>query len=506
MVRHAQSLAVFAALLLGCPAEPVEPSQSAPPWSEARTVTALQISAEGDLTVPRGETLSLTLNARFDDDEALSDVTAAAVWRVADSSIATIDANGDIEGLLEGVTTAWGEFAGIPSDPLTLEVVRGRWTVSFADGSSGVQGKLLDVELSTDDTTFASAETIELSIEGLVPFGVQRVVDPWWGTPDAQPNRYRARFLVPPTATPGPHEVNVTLDGRAPENQLVLQITANTSFGTVRDCDYFADEPASNWTFQADGNNSRTWLFGDLMRSTNTRVRATSNTPGGVDPYLVLWSSVGELITTSDDDPEFGSDGGAGLQVSSLEDVFEGAYYITATISPAALGNALGGTIATTCDVESMPDPMRPASNDAELFGSGATTILPGSATTVAEFAGVSGTVVRAWVYLDVALTQPDFTSVFLTSPTGTEVELISPNWSADWLAETGEFVGALGGPSPFVPVAEVWANPSAPGPGTEAFGGEGGTGTWTLHFVMAAVGDGGLWRDARLFIETAAP
>ncbi|MCO4773783.1 MAG: hypothetical protein KDA24_27375 [Deltaproteobacteria bacterium] len=501
MVRGTTPTALVALFLLGCPTGPVEPDTPSPPWTEARVVSHLAIAADGELTVPRGESVQLSLAATFEDLDEPVDVSAATVWRVADPDIATVNPDGSIEGVLEGFTTAWGEYAGIPSAPLALEVVRGRWNVEFADGSTGVQGKLLDVELLTNDTSFASADDVVLTVDGLVPFGMERVVEPWWGVPDAQPNRYRARFLVPPTATPGPHDVVLSLDGRAPENSLTLQITANTSFGTVRDCDYFANEPASNWSFQADGNNSRSWLMGDLATSTNTRILAESNSPGGVDPYLALWSLTGGLLATSDDDPEFGNDGGAGLQVTSLEDVFEGAYYVTATVSPEAIGNALGGTIATDCSVETMPGPMRTASNDAVLFGGGGTEILPGSATEAADFAGVSGTVTRVWVYLDVELGQPDFTTFTLTSPAGTPVEILSPNWSADWLPEDGVWSGALGGDTPFVPVAEVWANPSNPGPGTAAFAGESATGTWSVGVNMAAALNGGSWRDARIFI-----
>ncbi len=494
---------LFAVLLVGCPSEPVVPDTPDPPWSDAYTVAGLVIEADGDLMVPRGETVQLSLSATFTDLPEPVDVSAATVWRVADDSVASVDATGDIEGIAEGITTVWGEYAGIPSAPLTLEVVRGRWNVEFADGATGVQGKLLDIELVTSDTTFAEADEVVFTVDGLLPFGVERVVEPWWGVPEGQPNRYRARFLVPPTATLGPHEVVVSLDGQPPENTLTLQITANTSFGTVRDCSYFSEESASNWSFQVDGNNSRSWLVGNLGAATNTRILADSNTPGGVDPYLALWSLTGDLIGTSDDDPVFGVDGAAGLQVSSLEDVFEGVYYVTATISPEATGAQLGGTIVTDCFTEVMPLPMRSASNQASLFGTGGAEILPGTATESAEFAGVSGTVTRAWVYLDAALGQPDFTTFILTSPAGTTVELVSPNWSADWLAEDGVWVGALGGPEPFIPVAEIWANPSNPGMGTAAFAGEAATGTWTLSVEMNVAFGGGTWRDARLFIGT---
>jgi hypothetical protein len=222
----------------------------------------------------------------------------------------------------------------------------------------------------------------------------------------------------------------------------------------------------------------------------------------------VLWSSdTGEVLATSDDDPEFGVDGAAGVQFTSLDDVFgEGVYYLTVTVSPKAVGNALGGTIATSCDVEMMPDPMRAPSNAATLFAGGAATIAPGSATEDAQFAGVSGTVERIWVYLDVALTQPDFTTFTLIPPGGDMadgVELISPNWSADWLPADGAWAGGLGGGAPFVPVADVWANPSNPGMGTASFAGMPATGTWTLSVTMNAVGNGGLWHDARLYIGT---
>lgn len=474
------------------------------PWSDARAVTSLTIEGDGEIIVSRGESVQLILSARFDDDEAPSDVTAATTWRVADPSIATVTAEGAIEGLTEGSTIVWGEYTGVRSPAQPLEVGLGPWSVELSDGSTGVQGKLLDIELLTNDTTFASAGSIELSVDGLLPFGEGRVSEPWWGVPEETPNRYRARFLVPPTATPGPHTVLLSLDGVPPENVLTLQVTANTSFSSVRDCDYFADDPSSNWTFQADGNNSRSWLLGDLARGTNSRLLAQSNTPGGVDPFLALWSLTGELLAVSDDDPEYGFDGGAGLQINSLEDVFEGAYYVTATISPDAVGASLGGTIATSCDVEGMPDPMLLASNDAELFGtSDGTIIYPGSSTAEAEFAGVSGTVQRVWVYLDLLMTQPDYTTVWLRSPAGTVVEIISPNWSADWLPEDGEWAGTLGGAAPFVPVASVWSNPTVEDPGTEVFDGESATGTWTVGLTVNIADGSGVWRDARLFILT---
>lgn len=488
--------------LAGCPSGPVEPEQPELPWTDARAVSSLTITADGELTVPRGETLGLSLSAVFEDATEPVDVTSAATWYVADPVIAGIAEDGSIEGLVEGVTTAWGEYAGIPSAPLTLEVVRGRWNVEFVDGSSGVQGKLLDVELLTNDTAFASAETIELSIDGLIPFGEDRTEDPWWGVPTAQPNRYRARFLVPPTATPGSHDVLVSLDGRPPENQLVVQITANTSFGTVRDCDYFANEPASNWSFQADGNNSRSWILGSLGAGTNTRLFAESNTPGDIDPFLALWSLTGSLLATSDDAPDIGNDGGAALQVSSLEDVFEGAYYVTATVSPKATGDALGGTIATDCATETMPAPMLVANNDNTLFGGGGTDFLPGDATPAARFSGPTGTVARAWVYLDAELLLPDVTTFTLVSPDGTPVELVSPNWSADWLDADGTLVGAFGGDAPFVPVAEVYTNPTNPGPGTAGLAGEDASGTWEVKVEVNSALPSGTWRDARLWVE----
>jgi len=494
----------FSSLLLGCPAEPVVPDTPEAPWVEARLVTSLAIDGDTEISLARGETVALSLSAYFDDDESPSDVTAAATWQVADPSIAMVTSDGTIEGLLEGFTTVWGEYAGIRSASRPLEVGLGPWDAEVSDGGTGVQGKLLDVELFTDDTTFDVAESIELSVDGLIPFGQERVEEPWWGVPEGEPNRYRARFLVPPTATPGAHDVFVTIDGKPPTNALSIQITANTSFASVRDCDYFENEPSSNWTFQAEGNNSRSWLFGDLARSTNSRLFALSNGSDGVDPYLALWSLTGELLATSDDDPEYGLDGGAGLQVSSLEDVFEGAYYVTATISPKAVGAALGGTIATSCAVEMMPDPMYSANNEEELFGAEGATIYPGSSTPAAEFSVPDLTVGRVWVYLDLTMTQADYTTVTLWSPELTKVELISPNWSTDWLSADGEWAGGLGGEAPFVPVASVWSNPTVDDPGTAAFAGESSAGTWRIQLTVNNAGEGGVWRDAMLFVGAA--
>ena len=115
---------------------------------------------------------------------------------------------------------------------------------------------------------------------------------------------------------------------------------------------------------------------------------------------------------------------------------------------------------------------------------------------------GRSGTVTRAWVVLDATITSPDFVTFTLRSPAGTEVELVGPNWSADWLADDGVFSGALGGPAPFVPTSDEWVNPTT-GVGTVAFAGESPNGTWTVSVTMNAVGLGGTWHDATLFLQS---
>lgn len=485
-------------LLIGCSSGPVEPDAPALPWDDTREVVALRVEQDEALLVPRGDSVSPRLLATLDGVDEPVDVTAQATWQVADPLVAQVNSDGSIEALEEGLTSAWGLYAGVPSEPVSLEVVRGRWTVEFQDGATGVQGKLLDVELRSSDTTFDDAEVL-LEIAGLLPFGVERVEEPWWGVPAGQPTRYRGRFLVPPTAALGAHAVTVTLDGRPPENSLSVQITSNGGLGEVRDCDYFVSEDASNWSFEADGNNARTWLLGDLGAATLTRVFATGG--GDVDPWLGLWSLAGELVASSDDDAEYGLDGSAGLQITSLEDVFDGAWYLTAAVSPKATGDAQGGTITTDCAEEQMAEPILTASNAPGLFDAG-TTILPGEATPAALFQGPTGTVTRVWAYVDADLLAPDFTTLTLLSPAGTEVELLSPQWCADWLPEDGHWNNAWGGDAPFVPEAEIWVNPSNPGPGLDAFAGEGGSGTWELQWELNQGGSGGLWRDARLFIE----
>lgn len=492
---------LFALLVLaGCPVEPVIPDTPDPPYSAARSVDRLVVDGDATLDLPRGETVDLGLSAWFDGATEPTSVTAAATWSVADPDIATVDSSGVILGVSEGSTTAWGVYAGIASEPVAVEVTRGLWNVDFVDGGTGVQGKLLDVELVATDTTFEGA-TVTLSVEGLMPFGAERVEDPWWGAVEGVPNRYRARFLVPPTATPGPHAVTVSLDGREPENALSVQITANTAFGEVRGCDYFASDAASNWTFQADGNNTRTWLVGDLGRNTNTHIRAKTATSGDVDAWLATWSLTGELLSTSDDDPTQ-SDGDAGVQVTSLEDVFDGAFYVTASISPDATAEASGGSMVTDCAVEMMADPMLEASNAATLFDADGTTIIAGDATEAATFsAAIAGTVARAWVYLDVDIEMLEVVTFTLTSPAGTPVELLNPQWATEWAAD-GAWIGVVGGPEPFIPTADAFTNPST-STGTEEFEGEAAEGTWTVSVHMNAAGSGGTWNDALLWIET---
>ena len=487
---------VLVALLAGCPVDPVVPETPDPPFT-ARTLDRLAVADGTTLDLPRGEVVSLSLAAWFDGAEESTDVTGAATWAVADPGIATVDATGQIQGVSEGMTSAWGVYAGIGSEPIAVDVTRGLWNVDFTDGGTGVQGKLLDVELVATDTTFSDAGTVVLAIEGLLPFGEDRTDDPWWGEAGA-PNRYKARFLVPPTATPGAHALTVSLDGREPENALTVQITANTAFGDVRDCDYFANDAASNWTFQADGNNTRTWLVGALGRNTNTHIRAASSSAGDVDAWLALWSLTGALLTTSDDDPTLAS-GDAALQVTSLEDVFDGAYYVTASISPMATTAGSGGSMVTDCVEEAMPDPMLEATNAAALFDADGSTIYAGDATEVATFPGPTGTVTRAWVYLDAEVTQPDNVTFKLTSPAGTEVELLSPQWSTEWLVD-GVWVGVVGGPEPFVPTADAFTNPTT-STGTAECAGESAAGTWTVSAHMNAVGTGGTWRDALLWV-----
>ncbi len=493
-------LAAFVSLA-GCPVEPVIPDTPDAPYSAARVVERLAVTGDTVLDLPRGETIALGLSAWFAGDEESTDVSAAAAWQVGDTSIATVNEDGEILGVTEGATTAWGLYGGIPSEPVAVLVTRGLWNVDFVDGGTGVQGKLLDVELVATDTTFSDTESIVLTIDGLTPFGMDRTEDPWWGLVDGAPNRYRARFLVPPTATPGAHLVNVTLDGRAPESGIAVQINANTAFGDVRDCSYFASDPASNWTFQADGNNARTWLVGMLGRNTNTRITARSSTAGDVDPWLAVWSLTGGLIATSDDDPSL-SAGEAGVQITSLEDVFDDAFYVTAAISPNSTAAEAGGSMVTGCAVETLPDPMMTASNQATLFDADGTNISPGGSTEAAVFnSALSGDVARAWVYLDVQVAQPEVLSFWLTSPAGTAVELVSPQWSSEWLQDGGGWIGVVGGPSPFIPTADEFTNPST-SDGTLEFAGEAAAGTWTVSAQLSAVGSGGTWFDALLWIE----
>ncbi len=497
-------IALLPALLLlaGCPVEPVIPDTPAPPYSSARTLDRLAVTEGTMLDLPRGETAELTLSAWFEGDEEPTDVPAAATWEVGDPDIAVIDVEGQISGVSEGSTAAWGVYNGIASEPVAVQVTRGLWNVDFDSqvGSTGVQGKLLDIELVATDTTFSDAESVVLTIDGLTPFGMDRTEDPWWGVVDGAPTRYRARFLVPPTATPGAHAVTVTLDGRPPETGISVQITANTAFGEVRDCDYFASNAASNWSFSTVSSNARTWLVGSLGRNTNTRITASSGSAGDVNPWLALWSITGELLSTSEDDPSL-SAGAAGVQITSLEDVFDGAFYLTATISPSSSEAEEEGHMVTDCTVETMPDPQHTATNDATLFGAEGTGIFPGSITDVATFSSSqAGDVDRAWVYLDLELTQPEFITFRLTSPAGTEVELINPQWSEEWMAD-GIWTGVVGGPSPFIPTADEFTNPST-SDGTLDFSGETAAGTWTISAEMNAVGTGGTWWDAQLWIE----
>jgi hypothetical protein len=121
----------------------------------------------------------------------------------------------------------------------------------------------------------------------------------------------------------------------------------------------------------------------------------------------------------------------------------------------------------------------------------------------------VAGSVIRAFVFLDLDLEQPEATTVRLVAPGGREVELMgpagteppTPDWYADFLGEGGGFEGVLGAPAPFRPTAEEW---KGTGGGTTGLAGEEAGGTWRVEVEMLAPGSGGVWREGRVWVEVA--
>lgn len=89
--------------------------------SEA-TVSALWLQPEGnDRVVARGAALFFRAFAAYDVG-MVRDVTDGASWRTSDESIARFPSPGRLSGLQAGTVQIWAEFAGLRTEPLSIEV------------------------------------------------------------------------------------------------------------------------------------------------------------------------------------------------------------------------------------------------------------------------------------------------------------------------------------------------------------------------------------------------
>ncbi len=479
------ALALAFPLAVGC--GDVVPDQTPVPWTQDRPIERL-VPSVATITLAEGAQAPLGLDAYYQDLLEPVSITSAS-WTSVDPTVASVDAS-TVTAIGPGRTTLYAVVGGVQSGPVT--VVVGRDYDLTASTGSVRRGKLLDLVLTTPDADFAAATTIELGIEGLLPFGEERREDPWWGVVPGTTDRYRGVFLVPPTAPTGDLPVTFLLDGAAPRLPVTVEVQRNEALdGAPHGCGYFDDDDDSNWTFSEGTNQARTWLVGDLAADTLYRFAARSTTTGDVDPWMALWSLDGELMLTNE--AAFGAENTdeAGIEITSLADDFTGSWFLTVAVSPEAVSSQAAGTLGTACVARDLPSHAAEATDGFPALGD---PFSPGENVRDFDFTGIGGSVERAYVYLEIDVLRPDVTTVRLRTPEGEEVELIDPAWS-DEAGVEGRWLGTLGAPEPFVPTASK--------DGTEALAGKTIAGVWELEVDIEGVGDLGSWYDAKIWLES---
>ena len=480
--------------LVGC--ADVVPDQEPLPWDQDRALLRL-VPEVGTLELAAGGTADLSLLAYYDDALEPVSVTAAASWRSSDPAVAEVSATGTVEGMATGTAALYATLGGVTSDPVTVLVGRSAYTVTV-EGHIGRRGKLLDLVVTSPDGDFAVADSVELSVPGLVPFGEDRPTEPWWGVVPGTTNAYRAVFLIPPTAPLGQLPINLRVDGSPPQSAPQVEIQRNESLeGAPEGCPYFNEDDTSNWTFTADGTNrARTWLLGGLPSGTLLRLSARSQTAGDVDPWMAVWSLDGELLMTNDTAVGSAGTDEAALEVTARQTDFDGAFFLTASVSPTAIGSQTGGTLGTNCLSRALPS----ASAEALApFPIGGIALTPGRTVQEFDLSAFAGSVARAYVYLDLDLEQLGQTTVRLRAPDGSEVDLIDDAWGAAVDVPSGSrWLGTLGAPNPFLPTADAVGG----GAGTPELSGVLISGTWEVEVDVQTVGELGAWYDAAVWVE----
>jgi hypothetical protein len=481
-------------LLGGCLVDAV-PDLDAPPWEDGDRALERLVPSASTLVVAEGGTETLTLSAFYEGTAEPVVVTVAADWTSSDPEVAEVTSAGTVTGIAEGRTIVFGMLAGVQSDPVT--VIVGRVYSLDANTAIARRGKLLNLVLTSPEADFTQTESIELSIAGLMPFADDRTADPWWGIVPGTTSSYEAVFLVPPTAPLGQREVVFRLDGASPVETLVVEIQPSDSLETAHGCDYFNEDSTSNWKFSNNGagNQARTWLVSGGSSGTLTRFSARSITPGDVDPWMALWSLNGDLLITNDEGYGATTTDEASIELTTLLDDTDGAHYVTAAVSPYATASQAGGTIGTACVERSLPVHVADAIDG---FPDSGELLLPGHRRKEFDFSNIGGSAARIYAYIDTDLHRPDVTTVTLFAPDGSQVNLIDPDW-AEEVGVSERWIGTLGAPEPFTPTASEIAG----GLGTLELTGALISGVWVLDMDIAAVGNHGHWRDARLWIES---
>ncbi len=480
------SVALAVLIAVGC--GDVVPDQPPLPWSEDRAIARL-VPAESQLALAQGGRATLELQAFYED--LIEPVTiSSASWSSSDPTVATLEGS-TVTAVAPGRASLYAVVGGVQSAPVSLIVGRGDYDLS-ADVTVVRRGKLLDITLTSADADFTVATTIDLAIEGLLPFGDARTEDPWWGVVPGTDDEYRGVFLVPPTAPLGDLTVDFLLDGAPPREQVSIEILRNEALdGAPHDCDYFEEDNASNWSFATGTNQARTWLLGGLSADTLSRFATRSTTTGDVDPWMALWSLEGDLLVTNDTVAGAVNTDESAIEVTALTDDFSGGWYLTVSISPDAVSSQAEGTLGTSCVDRDLP-PFAAEATDG--FPGVGVALTPGRTTKSFAFDGIGGSLARAYVYLDLDVLRPAQTTVRLRAPDDSEVDLIDPDWSED-LGLNGRWMGTVGAPKPFVPGA-------TPG-GTTDLAGVTISGTWEIEVDVQTVGELGAWYDAKIWLES---
>ena len=268
MASRTRSPILAAALLLGlipvsCDDSPTRPSPPSPtPTTSTPTLVTTELVAP--TRIAPGESLQLTLNARWSDG-ATTDVTAQATWQTSNARTLTVTSSGLLTGVANGEGSVSGRYSGMS---------RSRSLLVLPTGTFRLRGQVKEADVGLGG----------VSISGSSPAGMKQTASSNFGGSDAF-DRVAGRTAI-----------EARMDGYLPKFEQVDVVedrTYDIQLAPARTRTDFS----GRWRMTVSASACQTNRYGPLTEEAMTRRYTATVTQNG--PHLTMALSDAEFVIVS---------------------------------------------------------------------------------------------------------------------------------------------------------------------------------------------------------------